>query len=179
MSKPLQRILLVAAAAGGASAWAPSALAADFTDWAPVVSRTPVIERVSAPRQECWNESVTTNEVRREGGGQSPVGAIVGGIAGGVLGHQVGGGRGRDVATAAGAVAGAVIGNNIDNANRGPTATYVTPTTRDVQRCRTVESFNEVVRGYDVVYRYNGHEVAVRLPYDPGPRVRVGVALVQ
>lgn len=180
MRHPRQRKLLAALVGAVGTLATVTALAADFTDWAPVVSSRPVRERISEPRQECSVETVTTNEVHREGGGgSSPIGAIIGGIAGGVLGHQVGGGRGRDVATAAGAVAGAAIGNNIDNDNREPSATYVTPTTRDVKRCRTVESFREVVRGYDVVYRYNGHDVPVRLSYDPGPRVRIGVSMVQ
>jgi uncharacterized protein YcfJ len=148
--------------------------AEDFTDWAQVVASTPVIERVSAPRQECRREVVTTNEVRSEG--SSPVGAIVGGIAGGVLGHQIGSGRGRDVATAAGAVAGAAIGNNLDNQNR---VTTTTPVAREVQRCRTVDAYNEVIRGYDVTYRYAGRDVTVRLPYDPGRQVRVAVGVVQ
>lgn len=168
------RNLLAVAVASGLSAMAStSAYAADFTDTAPVVSTSPILERIHRPRQECYTESVTTNEVRREG--NSPVGAILGGIAGGVLGHQIGGGRGRDVATAAGAVTGAVVGNNIDNADRG---TYVSPTTRDVQRCRTVDSVTEVIRGYNVTYRYNGRDVAVRLPYDPGRNVRVGVSVL-
>ncbi len=169
------RHLATAAALGAYAVLGTSmAYAADFTDWAPVMSSTPVIERTVTPRQECRTEVVTSREVRTEG--SSPVGAIVGGIAGGVLGHQVGGGRGKDVATAAGAVAGAVIGNNIDNQNR---VTTVTPVGREVQRCRTVDSVSEVVRGYDVVYRYAGRDVAVRLPYDPGERVRVAVGITQ
>jgi uncharacterized protein YcfJ len=170
-----RRILATAIMAGAFGALgAMTAGAADFTDWAQVVSTRPVIERISMPRQECRNEVVTRDEVRTEG--TSPLGAIVGGIAGGVLGHQIGGGRGRDVATAAGAVAGAAIGNNIDNQNRG---TIVTPVSREYQRCRTVESYSEVVRGYDVVYRYAGRDVSVHLPYDPGSRVRVAVGVAQ
>jgi outer membrane lipoprotein SlyB len=55
--------------------------------------------------------------------GISP-GAVVGGVVGGVLGNQVGSGRGRTAATAAGAVGGAVVGNQIEKANRQPTAMY-------------------------------------------------------
>lgn len=170
-----RRHLLTAATLGGFTALAAHpAAAADFTDWATVVSTRPVIERTVAPREECRTEVITRNEVRTEG--SSPLGAIVGGIAGGVLGHQVGGGRGRDVATAAGAVAGAAIGNNIDNQNR---VTTTAPVSREVQRCRTVDAVNEVVRGYDVVYHYAGRDVSVRLPYDPGNRVRVAVGIAQ
>jgi uncharacterized protein YcfJ len=166
------------AALGLAAAFAGhGAGAADFTDVAPVVASTPIYESVNAPRQECWNEQVTT---QTPGNGGSALGAIVGGIAGGVLGHQVGGGRGNAVATGVGAVAGAVIGDKVDpnggvlsgNANAGTSNTQV------VQRCRTVDGWQEVIRGYNVTYRYGGHDVTVRLPYDPGPNVHVAVGVV-
>jgi hypothetical protein len=46
------------------------------------------------------------------------------------------------------------------------------------QRCRTVESMREVVNGYDVVYRYNGRDANVALPYDPGSTIKVGVGAI-
>jgi uncharacterized protein YcfJ len=157
---------------------APGAFAADFTDLAPVVASTPVYERVNTPRQECWNETATYQDSRPSGG--SPVGAILGGIAGGVLGHQIGSGRGNAVATGVGAVAGAIVGDKVDpnggvitgGANAGP------PREQVVQRCRSVDDWREVVRGYNVTYRYNGRDATVRLPYDPGPSVRVAVAVI-
>jgi uncharacterized protein YcfJ len=152
------------------------AAAADFVDTAPVVASTAIFEHVNAPRQECWNEQVTT---QAPSNGGSPLGAIVGGIAGGVIGHQIGNGRGNAVATGIGAVTGAVIGDKVDpnggvfngNANGGTSSQVV-------QRCRTVDNWQDVVRGYNVTYRYNGRDVTVRLPYDPGPDVRVSVSLV-
>ena len=164
------RTAIVAAACALALGATP-AFAERYVDWAPVLSSTPVFQRVSQPRQECWNETVTTNEVRRSA--DVPVGAIVGGIVGGVLGHQIGSGRGNDVATVAGAIGGTVVGNNIDQNNR--TNTTVTPTTRDVQRCRTVPGYADVIQGFDVRYQYNGREHVTRLPYDPGERVRLRV----
>jgi uncharacterized protein YcfJ len=163
----------IAAAAGTLALVAIPAFAERYVDWAPVLSSTPVFQRVSQPRQECWNETVTTNEVRRSA--DVPVGAIVGGIAGGVLGHQIGSGRGNDVATVAGAIAGTVVGNNLDPNNRA--STTVTPTTRDVQRCRTVQGYADVIQGFDVRYQYNGREYTTRLPYDPGERVRLRVSV--
>jgi uncharacterized protein YcfJ len=162
----------IVAVAGAFTLGAAPAFAERYIDWAPVLSSTPVFQRVSQPRQECWNETVTTNEVRRSA--DVPVGAIVGGIAGGVLGHQIGSGRGNDVATVAGAIAGTVVGNNLDQNNRSSTTT-VTPTTRDVQRCRTVPGYADVIQGFDVRYQYNGREYVTRLPYDPGERVRLRV----
>jgi uncharacterized protein YcfJ len=162
-------IALAMVAAQGASA-------ADFVDTAPVVATAPILERVNTPRQECWNEQVVTSAPTNAG---SPLGAIVGSIAGGVIGHQIGSGRGNAVATGIGAVTGAVIGDKVDP-NGGVFSGNANAGTREqvVQRCRMVDNWQDVVRGYNVTYRYNGRDVSVRLPYDPGPNVRVAVSLV-
>ncbi len=155
---------------------AQGASAADFVDVAPVVASTPIYEHVNAPRQECWNEQVTT---QAPSSGGSPLGAIVGGIAGGVIGHQIGSGRGNAVATGIGAVTGAVVGDKVDP-NGGVFSGNASAGTREqvVQRCRTVDNWQDVIRGYNVTYRYNGRDVTVRLPYDPGPDVRVSVGVI-
>jgi uncharacterized protein YcfJ len=175
MIKMTHKISMASVAALAALA-VQGARAADFVDVAPVVASTPIYEQVNAPRQECWNEQVTT---QAPSNGGSPLGAIVGSIAGGVIGHQIGSGRGNAVATGIGAVTGAVIGDKVDpnggvfsgNANAGTSQQVV-------QRCRTVDNWQDVVRGYNVTYRYNGRDVSVRLPYDPGPNVRVAISLV-
>lgn len=171
----IHRISMVSAATLAALA-AQGACAADFVDIAPVVATAPILEHVNTPRQECWNEQVVTSAPANGG---SPLGAIIGGIAGGVVGHQIGGGRGNAVATGVGAVAGAVIGDKVDP-NGGVLGGNANAGTREqvVQRCRTVDNWQDVVRGYNVTYRYNGRDVSVRLPYDPGPNVRVAVSLV-
>jgi|SoiMethySBSTD1v2_1073268.scaffolds.fasta_scaffold01621_10 uncharacterized protein YcfJ len=97
-------------------------------------------------------------------------GAVVGGAAGGLLGAQVGSGSGRNAAAAAGAIGGSVIGDRVQN----PQTAGIQP----VQRCRTVEGPRDVVRGYTVVYRYNGRDITTTLPYNPGSTVRVGVGVV-
>ena len=97
-------------------------------------------------------------------------GAIVGGAAGGLLGAQVGGGSGRNAAAAAGAIGGSVIGDRVQN----PT----TAGTQPGQRCRTVQTTRDVVRGYTVVYRYAGRDITTTLPYNPGSTVRVGVGVI-
>ncbi len=169
------RISMASIAALAALA-AQGAGAADFVDIAPVVATAPILEKVNTPRQECWNEQVVT---QAPASGGSPLGAIIGGIAGGVVGHQIGSGRGNAVATGIGAVTGAVIGDKVDP-NGGVFSGNANAGTREqvVQRCRTVDNWQDVVRGYDVTYRYNGRDVSVRLPYDPGPNVRVAVSLV-
>ncbi len=192
-----------------------SAYAADFTDTARVISSTPIYERVSEPKRECWTETVQVAPKERSIGG-----AVVGGLAGGLLGSQVGGGNGNTAATGAGAVAGAVIGDRVANpdSNRSATGAVVggvagallgsqvgggtgnkvataaggiagavigdrvanpdQPRTEQVERCRDVQASREVIKGYTVVYRYNGQDVTTTLPYRPGSTVRVGVSLI-
>ena len=102
---------------------------------------------------------------------RSVTGAIIGGTAGAVAGNQVGQGRGNAAATAAGAIAGSMIGDRVDNRQKAAAAP-------PAPRCKTVESMREVVKGYNVVYRYNGRDINTTLPYDPGATVRVGVGVV-
>ena len=35
-----------------------------------------------------------------------------------------------------------------------------------------------MVQGYNVVYRYNGRDIATRLPYNPGPTVQLGIGVI-
>lgn len=153
----LQTITAAILALTGASAYAAS----DFFDTAQVVSSTPIIERVSEPRQEC--EAAPPPQKNT-----SVIAPIIGGVLGGLLGHQVGRGSGQTAATIVGAAGGAVAGNMVGNRVGAQPA----------QQCRTVESSREVVNGYNVVYRYNGRDVNVALPYDPGSTIKVGVGVV-
>jgi len=146
----------------------PAFAAPDFVDTAPVISATPVIERIVEPRQECRADAYEVPPPQE----RSYVGPALGAIVGGLLGSQVGNGKGRVAAAAAGAAVGTLVGDRIGN----PPAD--TPYAGAPARCRTVEGYREVVRGYDVVYRYSGRDTAVRLPYHPGPTVRVGVAVL-
>ena len=45
-----------------------TARAENFSEYAPVISSTPIVQRVTEPREECWTETITTDEVRRLGG---------------------------------------------------------------------------------------------------------------
>lgn len=204
--------LIIAIGSGGA-------YAADFVDTAQVVAATPIVERVSEPRQECYTETAAAPQKPQQ---RSIAAPILGGLAGALLGRQVGHGNGRDVATAVGAgvgtiagdyaanpdanrsytgaavgaVAGGLLGNQVGNgAGKGATtaagtiagamigdrvATQQTGAAaqQPVQRCRTIESSREVIKGYDVVYRYNGRDVTTTLPYNPGKTVKVGVGVI-
>ena len=161
MDKRIAVPLLLAACA------APS-YAYDYTDTAEVISTVPVYETVNEPRQQCWTESVTYYEDTHRSNG----GAIIGGITGGLLGAQVGKGNGRIAAAATAAAIGALVGDRLDNRY-----SYASPVTRPVQRCSVVDSYRKTISGYQVTYHYNGRNVTVILPYDPGPRVRIGVGI--
>ncbi len=198
-------------------ALAGTAIAApDLIDTAQVISSTPIVERVTEPRQECGPAPAAAPVQER-----SMAGPIVGGIAGAILGSQVGKGSGKTAATAAGAVAGAIVGDRVANpeSERPMTGAVVggaaggllgaqvgkgsgqnaaaaagaiagavagdrvqnpqrTASAQPAQRCRTVETTREIVKGYTVVYRYSGRDITTTLPYDPGPTVRVGVGVM-
>lgn len=158
--------------------------AADYVDTAKVISSTPIYERVSEPKQECWVETVSstgtvTKSVPVEE--RSVGGALLGGLIGGVVGSQIGQGNGSTVATGAGAIAGAIIGDRVANKDaqqQVQTTTSQVPQTREERHCRQVENFREVIRGYNVTYRYNGKDISTRLPHQPGNTVKVSVGVV-
>lgn len=165
-----------------AAAASSSVFAADYEDTARVVASKAVYQRVSEPRQECWTETVSsTGTVTRS----APVeehsigGALLGGVIGGVVGSQIGQGNGSTVATGAGAIAGAIIGDRIANKNAQQQAqTEQVPQTREERHCRQVDNFRDVISGYDVTYRYNGHDITTRMASQPGNTVRVGISVL-
>jgi uncharacterized protein YcfJ len=181
-------VALASALGGGAS----TAFAQSYGDVARVLSSTPVYERASAPRRECYTEPVTSYEERgarrapeerpAQSGGIGP-GTVLGAIVGGVIGHQFGGSSaGRDHGTVAGAIIGGIAGNQADRQSdpgyrEASRDAYVdrTPVTRDVERCNTVPDTRERIVAYDVRYEYNGREFRTRMPYDPGPQMPVNV----
>ena len=148
---------------------APFVQAADFDDYARVVSVTPQYEQVNYPRQECVTEYVPVQRQQQRGMG----GSIIGGIAGGILGNQVGGGSGRTAATAAGAIAGAIVGDRIENNSNGAAVVEQQP----VQRCRTIDNWQSRANGYSVTYEYRGFTYTTVLPHNPGDRLPVRVSV--
>ena len=117
--------------------------------------------------------TIVGDRVANPGSDRPVTGAVIGGAAGGLAGAQIGKGNGKTAATATGAIAGSMIGDRVQNPLPGqPVGAQASG------HCRTVESPRDVVRGYTVVYRYNGHDVTTTLPYDPGSTVRVGVSLL-
>ena len=168
--------LIMLAAVSTGAAWA-----GDFVDTAKVISSTPVYERVPEPKQECWTETVSsTGSVTRS----VPVeehsigGALLGGVVGGVVGSQVGKGSGSTVATAAGAIAGAIIGDRVASQNAAQAQqTTQAPQTREERHCRQIENYRDVIRGYNVTYRYNGRDITTKLPYQPGDTVQISIGV--
>jgi len=149
--------------------------ASDFIDTAQVISAKPKIARVTEKRQDCDPAAAPapTPAPKKE---SNMAGTILGGIAGGLLGHEVGGGSGKTAATIIGAAGGAVAGGMIGDHSSTSAAPNVPPPPQ--QQCRTVETTREVVEGYDVVYRYNGRDVSVVLPSNPGITVKVAISAV-
>lgn len=147
---------------------AVAAGAADFDDFARVVSVTPQVEQVNYPQQECYNEYVPVQRQQQRGVG----GSILGGVAGGIIGNQVGGGNGRTVATAAGAIAGAIVGDRLENNGNTGVVEH-----QQVRQCRTVDNWQSRTNGYAVTYEYRGHTYTSVMPYDPGERLRVRVSV--
>lgn len=158
------RIAILTALASVATA----AQAQQFEDWAPVRSATPEYQRVSVPEQRCRTEYVPVSAAPA-----APyAGPIIGGVAGGLLGSTIGKGNGRVAAAAAGAVIGSIVGANVSQ-NQG--RTY--GTTQPVQRCETVERWQDQLTGYRVVYEYAGRSYETFMPENPGSRIRVRVAV--
>ena len=155
--------------AGGAIA------ASDFIDTAQVISAKPKIARVTEKRQDC-DPAAAPAPAPAPKKESNIAGTILGGIAGGLLGHEVGGGSGKTAATIIGAAGGAVAGGMIGD--RSSTSAVQNTPLPAPQQCRTIETSREVVEGYDVVYRYNGRDVSVVLPSNPGITVRVAISAV-
>jgi uncharacterized protein YcfJ len=144
-------------------------------DYAAVTHVEPVVRqvRVETPRRECWDDTQTV-ETRPHISDPAVGGrTLLGGIIGGVIGHQFGSGSGRDAATIAGSVIGASVG--YDSASR----LYGDREEQVVQRCavRYDQQYEERIDGYRVTYQYNGREYTTRLPYDPGEKLRIRVAV--
>ena len=148
--------------------------AADMTDSAKVVSSSPIIEKITDISSDCGREPAY-RPARAPEQDRSLVGPIVGGIAGAILGKQVGQGHGNVAATAGGAIAGAVIGDRVGNR---PNPQRENAREYADQPCRRVETTRDVVKGYTVVYRYNGRDATTTLPYNPGDRIPVGVSAI-
>lgn len=135
---------------------------ADATEYAHVISSTPVLGEVTVPQRNCWDEQQQVQQPK------SGAGAVIGAVAGGLLGSTMGRGGGNVAATAAGVITGAVVGDNLENRNN--------TTTQTVRRCETTQVTQRKTIGYDVVYEYAGQQYSARLANDPGRELAINVS---
>jgi uncharacterized protein YcfJ len=146
-------------------------------DFAKVVDVRPIYREieVSNPVRECWDEPVI--QAHGSGGHKSASGMAVGGILGGVIGHQIGKGNGKKLATAVGTILGAQIGHNAVNGNTH--AVSQNSHTEYEQHCsvRHQVSYEEVLDGYRVTYRFQGEKYQIEMPYDPGKRIKLRIQI--
>ena len=145
-------------------------------DYAKVIDVQPLTTRVrvSAPQQECWDETRYEN-VHEPMPDSVAGGTLLGAVIGAAIGNQIGSGHGRHMATAGGAVIGAAIGHNTAMRHSG----YTPPPPREytVQRCATRyhDEYQERIDGYRVTYVYHGRRQVTEMPNRPGDRIRVRV----
>jgi uncharacterized protein YcfJ len=126
-----------------------------------VISRTPVYQQVSVPRQICTQTQVSVP------GQTSGAGATMGAIAGGAIGNAIGKGEGRALATMIGVIGGAIAGDKVE----GPQAAQ----TQTQQTCTTQQVYENRLLGYNVVYEFAGKQYNVQLPKDPGPTIKLQI----
>jgi uncharacterized protein YcfJ len=129
-----------------------------------VVSSTPIMQQVNAPRQVCTTEPVAMQQPK------SGAGALMGAIAGGAMGNAIGGGMGTVAATMFGIVGGAALGDKIEG---GQTAQV-----QNVQHCTSQNFVENQAVAYNVVYEFGGKQYTVQMPNDPGPSVQLQVSPV-
>ena len=156
----------------------------NYQDYARVRSATPEYDRVNTPRQECTNEYIqgTGHRHERSSSDRSYTGTVIGGITGALIGSQFGKGNGKQASTAAGAIAGAVIGDKVQTNGNYARNDYedddYNDRGREVRRCRTVDSWENRLTGYRVVYEYAGRSYTTVMPNEPGRQIPVRVSVV-
>ncbi len=152
-------------------------------DYATVIDAEPIFKtiRVSTPRQECWEEEVTVDDLPyrnryghdRHRGASTLVGGVVGGAIGNAVGHRK---RNRQVGAVVGAVLGAVIGNAYaaEKYHDHQTVSYGFE-----ERCHVIEETHveERIVGYNVRYRYSNVTYSTRTKVDPGDTIKVRIAI--
>lgn len=150
-------------------------------EYARVVNVDPIVRqvRIEVPQRECWTEDRYEEPREVHAGLAGPT--ILGGLIGGAIGTRIGKGDGRRAATVAGVLIGSAIARDAAERRRAEQAVYADPEPRvySVERCsvRYTHSYEERIEGYDVDYEYAGKRYHTRLPYDPGERIRIRVAV--
>ena len=144
--------------------------------YAKVVKVKPIYReiRVVEPVRECWSEPVReVREIRYDRGGNRAGNTLAGAIIGGVIGHQIGKGRGRKLATAVGTIVGAQLGHDAAGASGAHATRSVHTRVEEVCKRSERVRYEEEIEGYRVTYRYQGEKYSIRMPYDPGSRIKL------
>lgn len=143
-----------------------------YYDQARVVGVTPEYERISVPREECYDESAPSPRTYPRSSECSYGGSIIGGITGALVGNQIGRGHGREAATAFGAITGAIVGDRLQN-QHGDTGWEPRP----LRHCHDIEQWENRITGYRVMYEYGGRRHTTLMSTPPGNTVRVRVSV--
>jgi uncharacterized protein YcfJ len=157
----ITRALASKTLAAGLLACLGLSLSAQAQEIGNVISRTPVYQQVSMPRQVCTQTQVSVP------GQNSGAGALMGAIAGGAIGNSVGKGDGRALATMIGVIGGAMAGDKVESPQAAQTQTQ--------QTCTTQQVYENRLMGYNVVYEFAGKQYNVQLPKDPGPTIKLQI----
>ncbi len=180
---------IMASLLGGAAVVASSGALAGHQGelaWAKVVDVEPTYQyrSVQVPVEVCHDvpqRRVARHDYRRDR--RDDLGpTIVGGLVGGLIGNQFGGGNGRSAMTVLGTLVGASIGSQQSERRYG--RRYYQDTryrpARVSRQCHTEyrDETEQVVDGYLVTYRYDGHEYTTHMDQHPGRRIRVSVDVV-
>ncbi len=135
--------------------------------------------QLSAPQYLCNSQPYRYEQYHQSNSSyyNGTAGAVVGGVIGGALGAQVSRGSGRAVATAIGAVIGADVGrrhfgSQLHDDYRYQQRHHGNTCYSQVQHYQQVQA-----DGYDVYYRLHGRDYHTVLPYHPGNRLAVTVAV--
>lgn len=174
--KQAKLYMAAAVIAFSGSAWAGHNGAS--TDYARVVSASPIYEQVahSTPHQQCWTEQVRYEQPYRRHN-NSATGTILGTMIGAAVGHNVAQSKkGQKVGRIAGAILGASIANDMSHRpSRSHRVNY-----RNERRCETrhVTEYQQALVGYDVTYRYHGRTYQTRMDHHPGERLPVKVEVI-
>lgn len=181
---PVLLLLAGAAEAGrhGPPRWAPGAQKhyPGPVAYARVTGVRPLFDAIATqvPVRECYETAAYYPPARSGTRSQSAVGpTIAGGVIGGVIGDRFGSGEGRDAMRLFGALVGAAIGNDMATRRQGgyyapgPAASY--PVTECVTRYET--RVEQVSRGYEVTYVYQGQQYVTHTATPPGKKIPVEV----
>ncbi|MYM64766.1 glycine zipper 2TM domain-containing protein [Pseudomaricurvus sp. HS19] len=142
-------------------------------DFARVTHVEPIYETIAhrIPEQSCYIETRYVPVEQSRSHTPMILGAIIGGALGNELGHNS---SNKKVGAAVGGILGGSIGRDIGNSrNRDSGHTRVVE--EEVCETQYRTEHEQRIVGYNVDYRYQGHDYRTQTDYDPGKRIKVAV----